>query len=254
MLPAIVITARLGSERLPRKVLTPLCGRPALERLVTRLGRAQLPDLMVLATTSLTEDDELAAIGAELGVKVVRGDPDDILARWLQGAEALGIDLLVTCDGDDVFCDPDYVDRVIQCHIETGADYISCVGLPFGTAPMGISRAGLTRVCAAKRVTSTEGQGRFFEDPRLVSRAQVNADPDVRHGAARLTLDLPDDARTMEAIIAELEHEDDPDGFSLADIVELLNARPDIVAINSHLQEAYMRRFRERYPSVSFTP
>jgi spore coat polysaccharide biosynthesis protein SpsF len=254
MLPATVITARLGSERLARKVLTPLCGRPALERLVRRLARAKLPELIVLATTTLAQDDELAAIGAELEVNVVRGDPDDILARWLQGAEALGIDLLVTCDGDDVFCDPEYVDRVIQCHIDTRADYISCVGLPFGTAPTGVSRLGLARVCAAKRVRNTEGQGRFFEDPRLVSRAQVSADPNVRHGQARLTLDLPDDVRTMEAIIAELEHEDDPDGFGLADIVELLNARPDIVAINSHLQEAYMRRFRERYPPVSLTP
>ncbi len=254
MLSAIVITARLGSERLPRKVLAPLRERPALERLVTRLRRAQLPDLMVLATTVLAEDDELAEVGAELGLTVVRGDPDDILVRWLQGAEALDVDLLVTCDGDDVFCDPDYVDRVIRRHLESEADYITCVGLPFGTAPTGISRAGLARVCAAKDLTSTEGQGRFFEDRRLVSRAEVSADPDVRHPDARLTLDLPEDARAMEAIIAELEDELDPDGFDLAEIVELLHARPDIVAINSHLQEEYMRRFRERYPPVSFAP
>lgn len=253
MVAATVITARLGSERLPRKVLTPLCGRPALERLVTRLRRAQLPDLVVLATTSLAEDDELANVGTSLGLEVVRGDPEDILVRWLQCAEALGVDLLVTCDGDDVFCDPGYVDRVVRRHLETDADYVSCVGLPFGTAPTGISHSGLARVCAAKRDTSTEGQGRFFEDARLVSRAQVDADPDVQHELARLTLDLPDDARAMEAIIAELEREADPDGFDLAEIVELLHARPDIVAINSHLQEDYMRRFRERYPPVSFS-
>lgn len=251
MVSAIVITARLGSERLPRKVLTPLCGQPALERLVSRLRRAELPDLMVLATTSRPEDDELAALGVSLGLEVVRGDPEDILARWLQGAETLGIDLLVTCDGDDVFCDPGYVDRVIRRHIETGADYITCVGLPFGTAPVGISRGGLARVCEAKRETNTEGQGRFFEDPRLVSRAEVVADPEVRHDGARLTLDFDDDARALEAIIAELDDESDPDGFGLEEIVELLHARHDIVAINGHLQEAYMRRFRERYPPVS---
>ena len=253
MVSAIVITARLGSERLPRKVLTPLRGQPALERLVSRLRRAELPDLMVLATTSRPEDDELAALGTGLGLEVARGDPEDILARWLQAAEALGIDLLVTCDGDDIFCDPGYVDRVIRRHIETGADYIRCVGLPFGTAALGISRAGLARVCRAKRETNTEGQGRFFEDPRLVSSAEVEADPEVQHETARLTLDFDDDARAMEAIIAELDDESDPNGFSLAEVVELLRARPDIVAINGHLQEAYMQRFRERYPPVSLT-
>lgn len=254
MLSAIVITARLGSERLPRKVLQPLCGQPALERLVSRLRRAELPDLVVLATTTLPEDDELAALGENLGLDVVRGDPQDILARWLQGAEQLGIDLLVTCDGDDVFCDPEYVDRVIRRHLETGADYIRCVGLPFGTAPIGISRAALARVCAAKQETNTEGQGRFFEDPRLVSSTELQADPEVRHPTARLTLDLEDDARAMEAIIAELDDEADSNGFGLAQIVALLSARPDIVAINGHLQEQYMQRFRERYPPVSLTP
>lgn len=251
MVSAIVTTARLGSERLPRKVLTPLCGRPALERLVSRLRRAQLPERIVLATTWLPQDDELAALGADLGLAVVRGHPEDILARWLEAADTLGIDLLVTCDGDDVFCDPEYVDRIIRRHIETGADYITCAGLPFGTAPVGISRGGLARVCEAKRETNTEGQGRFFEDPQLVSRAEVVADPEVRHAEARLTLDLGDDARALEAIIAELDDESDPDGFSLAEIVELLRARPDIVAINGHLQAEYMRRFRERYPPVS---
>ncbi|MEA2479171.1 MAG: spore coat polysaccharide biosynthesis protein SpsF [Thermoleophilaceae bacterium] len=245
---AIVITARLGSSRLPRKVLTPLRGRPALDRLVERLRTARLPERIVLATTTEPEDDALESIAGALGVDVFRGDPDDILVRWRDAARALDIELLVTCDGDDTFCDPVHVDRVVERWRETGADYIACVGLPFGAAPTGIARAGLERVCELKQETHTEGQGRFFEDESIVKRAEVQAPESVRNDEVRMTLDYPDDTRFFEAVIAELE--EDGRVFSLEEIVALLRRRPDIVAINSHLQAEYWARFRERYPAV----
>jgi spore coat polysaccharide biosynthesis protein SpsF (cytidylyltransferase family) len=248
MKPAIVITARLGSTRLPRKVLTPLKGRSALERLVERLREARLPESIVLCTSTLPEDDELERLAGELGIDVFRGDPDDILVRWRDAARELGPDLLVTCDGDDVFCDPVHVDRVVERHLETGADYVACVGLPFGAAPTGIAAAGLERVCELKHETNTEGQGRFFEDPRVVSRAEVEAPEPVRHAEARMTLDYPDDVRFFEAVIDALERPGRV--FTLEEIVALLRERPEIVAINSGLQEEYWTRFNERYPAV----
>jgi spore coat polysaccharide biosynthesis protein SpsF len=251
MKPVIVITARLGSTRLPRKVLTPLAGRSALERLVERLRQARLPEGMVLCTSTLPEDDELETLAADLGIDVFRGDPDDILVRWRDAARAHSIDLLVTCDGDDVFCDPVHVDRVIECHADTGADYVACVGLPFGTAPTGIARTALERVCDLKQETHTEGQGRFFRDPRIVSRAEVEAPESVRHPDARMTLDYPEDARFFEAVIGELERPGQV--FSLEDVVGLLRERPDIVAINGGLQEEYWARFNERYPAVDMS-
>ena len=196
-----MITARLGSSRLPRKMLLDLCGRPVLEHVVRRLRLAREPELMILATTRAPDDDELAAVAQALGVAVVRGDTHDILARWLDAAETHDVDLLVTCDGDDVFCDPVSVDRVVACHRATGAEYISCVALPFGAAPTGIARSGLARVCALKTDTATEGQGRFFADPRIVKRAEVTAAPAVRHGEARMTLDYPEDLTFFATVL-----------------------------------------------------
>ena len=243
-----MITARLGSSRLPRKMLLDLCGRSVLAHVVERLREARRPDLMLLATTREPEDDELADAASRLGVEVVRGDTDDILARWLDAAEAHDADLLVTCDGDDVFCDPAHVDRVVDRYEETAADYIACVGLPFGTAPTGIARSGLARVCALKTETATEGQGRFFADPTIVSRSELQAPEDVRHDTARMTLDYPEDLAFFEALIAQLG--DDAPVASLERIVGVLHARPDIVAINGGLQEEYWRRFHARYPAV----
>lgn len=245
---ATFITARLGSSRLPRKTLLQLGGRTVLERLVERLRLAERPALIVLCTTTEAEDDELAAAARRLGVDVYRGERDDILARWLGAADEYGVDFIAACDGDDVFCDPVHVDRVIECYEHTGADYITCTGLPFGAAPTGIARSGLRRVCALKTETDTGGQGRFFADERVVMRAEVAAPEALRHDGARLTLDYPEDVVFFEAVLAELGTE--PADSALERVVQLLRARPDLVAINRGVQDEYWRRFNALYPPV----
>lgn len=251
MRSALVITARLGSSRLPRKMLADVGGATAFELLVRRLRRARRPDLLLLATTTEIEDDELVAAAEALGVTVFRGPTSDILERWRQAAVANRIDLLVTCDGDDLFCDPDYADRIVDTHQHTGAEYITCVELPFGAAPTGVALTGLERVCARKRDTDTEGQGRFFAADGIVSRAQVVADAAVRHAECRMTLDYPQDLEFFTAVLAELAPDPAP---PLEAIVDLLRRRPDLVAINAGLQKEYWARFNARYKPVEMDP
>ena len=143
---------------------------------------------------------------------------------------------------------PWHADRVVERYEETGADYITCVGLPFGTAPTGYSLASLERICALKSDANTEGQGRFFADERIASRA------DGRDGRGRAPRDRADDARlprgprVLRGVAGGLEPYEGPP--SLARIVATLHARPDIVAINAALQEEYWRRFNARYKPV----
>lgn len=240
-----LITARLGSTRLPRKMLRDLEGAPVLEHVVTNLLRSRRPDTFALATTVEPEDDELAAAAHGLGVGVVRGPTEDVIARWLQAAEELGADLVVNCDGDDVMCDAHHVDRIAEHHQRTGDDYITCAGLPFGAAPSGYSRGALERVCARKVESTTEGQARFFADPSVATHGEVPAPPEVRHDSARMTLDYPEDLDFFAAIVRELGM-----APALAEVVALLRRRPEIVEINAGRQEEYWRRFNERYPAV----
>lgn len=245
---ATMITARLASSRLPRKMLEELQGRTVLDRLVQRLALAECPDLMLLATTREPEDDELAEAARALGLEVYRGETEDILVRWRDAAAHFGVDLLVNCDGDDPFCDPPHIDRIVDTHVRTGAEYITCTGLPFGAAPTGIALSGLERICERKLDANTEGQGRFFAVPGIVSRAEVVAPPELRHPGARLTLDYPEDLQFLDAVLAELAPVTACP--SLEQIVALLRRRPDMVAINSGVQERYWQRFNERYGPV----
>lgn len=252
MRTATLLTARLGSSRLPRKMLAPLRGRTVLDHVLDRLGQARRPDLIVLATTREPEDDELAAAAQDRGVEVFRGSTHDIIARWRDAATAYEADLIVNCDGDDVFCDAVQVDRVIEAHQRTGAEYIKCTGLPLGAAPTGIARSGLIRVCEQKLDDHTEGQGRFFDVPGIVSRAEVPAPPELAHPVARMTLDYPEDLAFFEAVLTELD--DTGPVPSLAQIVRLLRERPDLVAINSELNERYWQRFNSLYGPVELKP
>ena len=247
MRSAVIITARLSSSRLPRKILADIGGHTVLELLVRRLRLASLPEIMVLTTTTEKEDDELAAAASELGVTVFRGETRDILERWRGAAIANDLDLLVTCDGDDMFCDPVHVDKVIDTHRRTGAEYITCTGLPFGAAPTGIARTGLERVCARKQDTETEGQGRFFAVPGIVTRAEVAAPKMLEHPTCRMTLDYPEDLAFFQTVLSVLGPDPCP---SLARIVALLRERPDIVEINRGRQHEYWRRFHARYGPV----
>jgi spore coat polysaccharide biosynthesis protein SpsF len=246
---ATVVTARLGSTRLPRKMLAPLRGRTVLELLVERVSLATRPDLMLLATTREPEDDELAAAASALGLPVFRGSTHDILIRWRDAAIEHGVDLLVNCDGDDVFCDPLHIDRIVQTYAETGAEYIQCTGLPLGAAPLGIALSGLVRVCETKTEANTEGQGRFFTTPGIVSRAEVAASAELAHAEARMTLDYPEDLAFFDAVLAEFEGVTEVP--ALEEIVALLDARPDLVAINSGLNERYWRRFNRLYGPIA---
>ena len=89
-----IIQARMRSERLPGKILSPLCGRPLLALLATRVARARV-DEWWLATTSDPADDVTEAWGFELGLRVFRGHATDVLSRFLAVADETGADWLI---------------------------------------------------------------------------------------------------------------------------------------------------------------
>ncbi len=108
-----VIQARMGSERLPGKILAPLGGRPLLAQLCSRIGSARV-DEWWLATSSDPADDVTEAWGFELGLRVFRGDPTDVLSRFLTIGGEAGADWIVRVTADNPFLDAAVVDRLLD--------------------------------------------------------------------------------------------------------------------------------------------
>ena len=107
------VEARMSSSRLPGKVLLPLYGKPALERLVERARRSKKIEDVVLATTVSPKDDALADWAKKAGVSVFRGSEEDVLLRVLEAAKAFGGEVIVELTGDCPLLDPAHIDELV---------------------------------------------------------------------------------------------------------------------------------------------
>lgn len=122
-----IVQARASSARLPGKVLREVRGKPLLQYLVERLQRAATLERIVLATSTDASDDDVAALGARLGLDVVRGPLDDVLGRFLLAATQLKLAALVRINGDSPLLDPSLIDRAVVLFEAGGSDLVTNV-------------------------------------------------------------------------------------------------------------------------------
>ena len=246
----VFITARMGSTRLPGKHLLEICGKTIIEQMIVRIKQAKLPEFIVLCTTSHPEDDVLVEIANRCNIKSFRGNPTDILKRWLDAADHFGVQHFISAEADDVFCDPEFID-IITMELKTNTyDYISCKGLPFGVTPTGIKVEALRKICSLKKENDTEGQERFFTKTGLFKVHYIEiADPELINPDARMTLDYPEDYEFFKNVFSYLGG--DGNFFSLRNILSLLKEHPEIMEINKQMQTIYEQRYKEKYGSVT---
>jgi len=121
----LVVQARCTSERLPRKVMLPLGGRRVIEHVLTSVKSAHLVDTVILATTGNAADDDLARVGAAMGVRVCRGSEHDVLGRFLLAIDGVEGDVIIRNTADEPLLDPTVIDLVIGQFLKGGCDYAS---------------------------------------------------------------------------------------------------------------------------------
>jgi spore coat polysaccharide biosynthesis protein SpsF len=208
-----VVQARMGSARLPGKVLMELAGRPALAYLLERLDRAEMLETVVVATSREPTDDPIAGFCAELRVRCHRGPHDDVAARLLEAAEEHGLDAFVRVNGDSPLLDQALVDRGVRLFAAGGRDLVTNVrprSFPRGQSVEVIGtealRSALPRLTApADREHVTSG---LYREPHglVVENFDAGAagvGPDG--GDVRLVLDTSEDAAAIERILAAME-------------------------------------------------
>jgi spore coat polysaccharide biosynthesis protein SpsF len=110
----VILAARMGSSRLPGKALLPLAGVPMIQAQLRRLLTSRLAASFALATTTLNEDDLLAEAAEAEGIRVFRGEVDDVLARYCGAATALGAEYVVRVTGDCPFVDGESLDFCLK--------------------------------------------------------------------------------------------------------------------------------------------
>jgi glutamate-1-semialdehyde 2,1-aminomutase len=120
-----IIQARMGSTRLPGKVLKPIVGKYAIELLLARLSKSKELDEIIVATSKLSKDDKLQNLVNSLGFDCTRGSEEDVLNRYYQSAKTNNADIIVRITGDCPLIDANLVDEAIQEYIKANVDYLS---------------------------------------------------------------------------------------------------------------------------------
>lgn len=225
-----VIQARMGSRRLPGKVLKPIAGKPLLWHIVHRLKACHLLEEIAVATSMNAADEAIVEWCNANGVTVVRGPEDDVLARYAHAAEKLDADIIVRVSSDAPFIDAGYVDHLIATLIEQDGDYVQLEeGAPCaheGVDPF--SRRALDRLMmdAAHDPDAREHVTGYFRlHPEFVKTVRARPYPPLARKARRLTIDTPDDLAFIEALHARLDAR--AGEASLADLLLLLEREPD---------------------------
>lgn len=245
MITAVFIPVRTKSARLPQKALLKIKGKRVIEHLIDRVKSASQYDFIVLCTTTNPEDEILVTVAQKNNINCFRGSEKDLLERYLRAAVKYKVDFIVNVDGDNILCDPEYMDRVVEAFKQTGADYITCEGLPFGAAPNGIKVEALKKVCQLKEGIDTEtGWKGFFTESGLFKVERLPADEDLNHPEIRMSLDYHEDYQFFKAVFERLYVPGRV--FSLREILALLEANPEIVELNKFRQEEYWATYYEK--------
>ena len=246
MKTAIFLSVRDKATRLPGKVLRGIKGKPIIEHLIDRLKKARIPDLIVMTTSIHLDDARLAQIAVKNQINCFRGSEDDKLQRYLDAADQYGVDFIAVVDGDDIFCDPICIDRVTEAFLKTGADYITCEGLPLGVTPFGVRVEALRQVCNLKAESDTEVWGGYFTGTDIFHTLSLKVEKRFRRPDLRMTLDYPEDFAFFEAVFKRLYRTGDV--FSLDEIILLLDHHPEIVALNQGVQQLYRDHIKSAAP------
>lgn len=227
-----LLTARLKSARLPRKILLELAGRPAIAHLLDRVKRARRIGTIVVCTSTNAQDDPLEALAAQEGVQCYRGSEGDVLLRLCEAAAAYGLDYAANITADCPLVDPTHIDWIVEGGEATGADLITASQLPTGQGPNGIKVTALARLCEVKAETETEVWGEYFTRSGLFHTVDLEVPPAWRHQTLKTSLDYPEDYEFLQAVFRELYVPGEV--FSLQDVLALVARRPELVAINAH--------------------
>lgn len=167
MKTAAVIQARMGSERLPGKVLQDIAGKPMIDRVVERVQRCLSIDGVIVATSTNASDDHLAEHCRGLGVQVVRGSENDVLSRYALAAEKFRCEFVVRITADCPLVDPDIVDQVVYEVTENPGVQYACNFFPQRLFPRGLDAEVLT-VQALKQINAEATDPRYREHVTLM--------------------------------------------------------------------------------------
>lgn len=230
-----IVQARMGSSRLPGKVMADISGATMLARVVERVRAATRIDAVTIATTEAAHDDAVAREAERIGCGVFRGSEHDVLDRYLGAARAANADAIVRVTSDCPLLDPGVIDDVVAA-LGPDVDYASNTHLrsfPRGLDVEALHRDALERLARLGTSPAAREHVTAFvmEQPQLFRIRQVTAlrdDSDLRW-----TVDAPEDLALVRTLYALFEL--DRHLLPYRELADRMRARPSLATMNVHV-------------------
>lgn len=235
-----IIQARVGSTRLPKKVLKKICNKTVLEHDIDRIKKVKNIDSIVIATTTEDKDIEIVNEAKRLKVNYFRGSENDVLARYYFAAKENNADVVVRMTSDCPLIDPGVTEAIIQCYLEKSDMYDYVSNTLERTYPRGLDIEVFSFSALEKAFNEAKlDSDREHVTPYIWRNGEVfrifQYKNEKDYSDLRLTLDTDEDFELIEKVYGELYLS--KKDFDLYDIIDLFNKRPELKMINKEVEQ-----------------
>lgn len=236
-----IIQARVGSTRLPRKILKKICGKTVLEHDIDRLKRVRNISGIMIATTTLEKDNAIVEESDRLNVKYYRGSEEDVLSRYYYAAKESNADIVVRVTSDCPLIDSEVTEKIIQYYLENSEKYDYVSNTIDRTYPRGLDTEVFSFKSLEKAFNeATSQRDREHVTPYIWGNCNLfrlsQHKNYVDYSELRWTLDTIEDFQLINNIYTNLYSLKGND-FNMEDIIELYKEYPEFNNINNTIEQ-----------------
>ena len=231
MKETFIITARLKSTRLPKKILLKVKGEPLIVHMINRIKYSKKINNIIIATSTNTQDDLLEDIAKKQNVHCFRGSEEDVLMRLLEASRKFNLSSFVNMTADIPMIDPLLIDNAINVYQNIKPDLLLFEKYSFGVCLM-VKVSALSKVCKEKKNNYTEAWVKFFQNNKNINIHIENVSKENKNKFLKTSLDYYEDFLFIKRVFEELYKENEI--FYNKDITNLLIKKPYIKNINSN--------------------
>ena len=253
----VIIQARLGSTRLPGKIMMPIKEKPLLYYTLNQVKHCKSISKIIVATTNLEEDDVIVNYVKLLNLDIFRGNAENVLDRYFQCAKEFNLDIIVRVTSDCPLIDPKIIDTCVSKFLELNLDYISNVNKKQDNNwiyhPSGFPAGYAVEIFKFSTLEKTWNNATKSSEKQHVTQYILNNPDNFQIGNIenpenfsdiRLTVDHQIDFDLVKIIIENFPKEH---VFTLDDILEFFKTNPKLKQMNSHIlfNEGYHKSLKE---------
>lgn len=240
-----IIQARMGSIRLPGKVMLPLAGKPILWHIIERAKRCKEVNSIVVATTTNHRDKIIMELANECGIKSFAGSENDVLDRYYRAAKEFNADIVVRICADCPLINPTTIDKMIGLCLEEDADCI-CGHPSYPSIEQGMGVVTFLALEKIKNLAKKDYQKEHVtifirENPELFKIVPIIPEERFQREDMRLTIDAKEDYRLMQEIYDRLYVVGEI--IKMESVIELLENNPKLKEINSKVEMSNANKY-----------